>query len=403
LKIAKYLVLSFGFVIFVGTLLLMLPACGGFDFADALFTSTSAVCVTGLIVRDTAQLPFLGQLVILVLIQLGGLGILTTSGFLLAALGGKIGVDLRLGAADELNMGSKVATRGLLMNIVGLTFVIELIGFLLLLTFGMKPWDALFHSISAFCNAGFSTFSSSLEKVRGSIVYTIAFLIVLGSIGFPVIMALFSRRKLSLHVKLTILGSFALYFVSFAIFAAYLPLKDAIFQAITPRTAGFDTIPQDDLPPFVRFITMLLMFIGGASASTAGGLKVTTLIVALLFFFSFIRGRQEVLIMGRKIPEETVKKSLAIFFVSASIIAVAIGVLVGIENFEFEEIVFEVISAFGTVGLSMGITMNLSTISKFVLTLVMFIGRVGPLTVSLFFLKRAKVLYSYPQEDVMVG
>jgi trk system potassium uptake protein TrkH len=437
----RLVALSFVGLITVGTLgLLLLPGLYTKDalgFVDALFTATSAVCVTGLIVVDTATYftPF-GQAWVLLLIQLGGVGILTVGTFVVLGLTGRT----RLRSEEAAAGGStalRLRPRVLLMWVVALTLAVETIGAFVLwglwvpqLGAAGAAWHAVFHAISAFCNAGFSTFSESLAGFRRqpASLLVVALLIVLGGLGFLVFADigrwLRLRRPLTLHSRLTL---FATGVLILGAWVAYLSIEsgitlralgwgdrvtNALFMAVTARTAGFNTIDYNAIAGPTVVLTGILMAIGGSPASTAGGLKTTTAALLILLLFSRVRGQQHVSVFGRTVPAETVNRSAGMAVGGIVILLGMVFLLLmaeqGIHDVDRNHLIrvgFEATSAFGTVGLSMGVTGALSAGARLLLTALMFVGRVGPLTLATAMAVSSArgTAYRYAHEDVVIG
>jgi len=432
-------VVIYGFLglIALGTLLLALPASNvagqWVSPIDALFTSTSSVCVTGLIVEDTGTFwtPF-GQGVILLLIQLGGFGFMTSATLLLLFLGRKIGLRERMLISESIGLSSIGGLVGLIKKMAIFTIVVELAGAAILyirispgLPVASAIWRSLFHSVSAFNNAGFDIFGNfqSMIGYRGDalIVLVTAALILLGGISFIVLRdANIARsfKKLTLDSKIVIVTSAALLVVGMVVLLITESLNDAtlgnapwsqrllaaFFQSVTPRTAGFTTIPIGDMASYALFFTMMLMFIGGASGSTAGGIKVNTFGLLTATLFSSLKWRDQVGIFGRAFPTQLVYRALAIVMLAIGYILAVTLILSATEGFSFIQIFFETVSAFGTVGLSTGITPELSTAGRLIITLTMFVGRLGPLTLALMLVRRYQTpKYRYPNESVRIG
>jgi trk system potassium uptake protein TrkH len=430
----------FGGIIAVGALILWLPVCwmgrGRLAFVDALFTATSAVCVTGLITVDTAKYTLFGQVVILLLIQFGGLGIITFSTIYLVRPRLKLSMTgYRVIKGYSLD-SIESKPLDIIRQIVKVTLAIEAVGALILL-FAFQPtierrlvFTSIFHAISAFCNAGFSTFSANLEAYVGNVAVnlTILGLIVLGGLGFVVLQdigetaILGSRRRLSLHSRsvllttLCLIGIGAGLFILLEWFNAYSSLRPlqrplaALFQSITPRTAGFNTVHQTSLSMTSKTLTILLMFIGGASGSTAGGIKVNTFFIILMLSLRGADPRGEVTVFERKIPSKTVENAIIFTLKALMLLFVAIFLLTFTEKMFssksklFIELVFEAFSAFGTVGLSLGITPELSLPGKLIIIATMFMGRVGLLALAIPGRRQLPVhVLDYPQEEVMAG
>ena len=433
------LAISFAAAILAGSLLLSLPfstTAGHISYVDALFTSTSAVCVTGLIVKDTPEdFTPAGQLIILILIQLGGLGIMTFSTLVLLAAGRSIAIGDRILVQEGFHPGSPRDFRSLVRNVFFFTFSIELIGFVLLFFsfWRSHPWpraatSAVFHSISAFCNAGFSVYSDNLMFYRGNILVnlTVIGLLVLGGLGFLVMQEVsgalraFLRRakfQFSLHTKIVLTVTSFLIVVPFLLFLSLegggslqsLTWKEKIlaslFQVITPRTAGFNTIDLTALGTATVLLLMLLMFIGASPGSTGGGVKTSTFGVVLAFLRSKVAGRDSVHLFYRNIPSDNVIKAFTLIALAMSLIfVVTFVILLNQPGMLMKEVLFEVFSGFGTVGLSLGITSHLSSLSKVMIILIMYSGRIGPLTLLLAFSRRQAVgKFEYVEENVMIG
>ena len=431
----QILVLGFLIVIIIGTYLLYLPISTTGEepipFIDALFTATSATCVTGLIVLDTGKdFTIFGQWIILILFQIGGLGIMTFSTMFAFLLGKKISLQQRLIIQESLNQFSIGGLVRLAKHILLFSFFLEGIGTILLYSYWKNInsnhsslFLSFFHAISAFCNAGFSLFSDSLEKYISHWGINVIFimLIVLGGIGFLVLAELIEfpkQKRLSLHSKLVlvmtiillVLGTMGLFFLenqNIKTIHNY-SLTDKIlsmaFQSTTARTAGFNTIPIGSMTNAGLLLIIMLMFIGASPTSTGGGIKTTTFCVAFLWMYYTLKGRRHLYLYQRQISELVVNKAWVILMLAMSWIMIMTLLLSYFEDFDFIRILFEVISAFGTVGLSTGITTYLSTISKILIIFTMFIGRLGPLTLALsLIINRQVESIQYPKEQVMVG
>jgi trk system potassium uptake protein TrkH len=423
-------------------------------FVDALFTATSAVCVTGLIVVDTATyFSFWGKLWLLVLIQVGGLGIITFTTFLIAAIGGRPSLRqeaITVGARETVQT---IDYRGLVRHVFLFTLAFELIGFVLLAATwslqwmlseegtlgGVDPvgfWEvqghAAFHSVSAFCNAGFSTFSDSVVRFQTWPLTLIIHmgLIVVGGLGFLTLEELYmyskarrARRgfRMSLHSKVVLLMTMLLVLGSWPAFAVlewgntlagmpvWAKLVNAMFMGVTPRTAGFNNVNYVQATVGASFLTILLMFIGGAPGSTAGGLKVTTVALPGLLAWSRIRGRQVTGIFKRTVPEETIQRAVGLIVLGFALVTGCILLIViseGSSPERFLDYMFEAVSAFDTVGLSRDTTPGLSTFAKLAMIVLMFLGRVGlptvasALTVAAY---RPAGEFRYAQEDIVIG
>ncbi|MFH2137918.1 MAG: TrkH family potassium uptake protein [Candidatus Omnitrophota bacterium] len=440
LKPAQLLVVSFGMTILVGAFLLTLPIAtqdgSGADFIDALFTATSATCVTGLIVQDTGTFfSTFGQIVILALIQVGALGIMTFSVTLFLAVGRQVSSKERMAMQEVLDQDSAADILGLVKFIVGMTISVELIG-AAFLYFSFTPYisdplnrlyAAVFHSISAFCNAGFSVFSDNLMAyvTDPKINLCICFLIIFGGIGFIVVKDLWDKYiirkrsralRLKLHTKLVltmslallIIGTVCIYFAESNAALKGMPLKDQIlvsfFQSTSARTAGFNTIDIGKMTNSSVFIMIVLMFIGASAGSTGGGIKTTTFWIILKAFTSHMKNKEDISAFKRKIPDVILGKAITVVVLSTGLVILFTYLLGVFEQLPFRDLVFEVVSAFGTVGLSCGITFDLNLAGKVLITILMFLGRLGPLTVVLAFSRYTrKINYTYAEEKIMVG
>lgn len=427
---------SFALVIVIGWLLLMLPRSQKVPVSalDTLFTVVSAVSVTGLSTLSISDsFTRVGQVIVLAIIQIGGLGLMTLTSFFAYFLTGRVSVSNQIIMQDLLSEESIGNVRHLVKSIAMITFSIELAGALYL--YFTDPLDypsdasrffhALFHSVSAFCNAGFSIFPSGMEQMPShSYLSGVMTLIVLGGVGFPVLNEI--RHKLSfstkryqrftISVKLNLLIHISLIVVGFLFYFLFesrhtlqsLPLEDSLFHSlfysITMRTAGFNTLPIGGISPGMLSLSLFFMWIGAAPASTGGGIKTSTFGVVLLHILNFARGRNRLEIFSRTIATESITRAFATIFLSIALIFVGITILLVTESFRFEDIIFEVISAFGTVGLSRGITPDLSSIGKLVICFVMLTGRIGMLTFVVALIpKKDYANYRYPTEYVIVG
>jgi trk system potassium uptake protein TrkH len=440
--------LSFAGLILVGTVLLMLPyAANGPRLApvDALFTATSATCVTGLVVVDTgSRLSLFGQWVVLVLIQFGGLGIMTFSTVLIMLMTGRFSFIQRSVIQDTFTHSPDTRLPSLVLHVVMFTLVLEAAGAaLLFLRFsgmyhpGRALYLAVFHAISAYCNAGFCLYPQSLMDFSSDplVSLTVALLIICGGIGFLVMLELkkvLSRshkarraRRISVHSKLVLTLTALLLLVGTMGFLILewnqsmarlsLPAKvlSAFFQSVTARTAGFNTLNFGKMANVTLLFTILLMFIGAASGSTGGGIKVNTLGVLFALSRSRLRGEEVTSIFRRTLTAETVGRAISVFVVAVIVIYAAtmaltvseLGTTIHEESRGlFIELLFEVVSAFGTVGLSVGITSKLSTLGRLILVVVMFIGRLGPLSIAVALSAREpRSTIQYAEENVMIG
>lgn len=430
------LVYSFATAILLGTLVFTLPAATtsakGLAPIDALFTATSATCVTGLIVVDTGTtFSTFGQIAILVLIQAGGLGIMTISIFVALALGRRIGLRSEFAVGEMIGEQRNRMTRRLLSFIVLATFAIELAGALVFAhgfrqhanyPTGKALYHGAFHSISAFCNAGFALYPDSFVGFAHIPLFplTLSLLITLGGLGFGVLYSLFHlsgkrRANSGAHVKLVLVtsailtlgGTLFLFLVerqhSLAGMSFGNALANAWFQSVTARTAGFNTVDMRQYSPASVLLTLLLMFVGAAPGSTGGGIKVTTLAVFFLLVRSILYGDNQVKAFGRRIEEDTVRKSTALVCLSGLAVALAALLLLLTQDALAADLVFETFSAFGTVGLSTGATGQLDGFGKLVIVGLMFLGRVGALSLLMLMRPRRRSNIEYPTARVMVG
>ncbi|WP_226665437.1 TrkH family potassium uptake protein [Metabacillus litoralis] len=423
------------FVVFIslGTIALKLPfaTTTPVSWLDAMFTATSAMTVTGLVVVDTAKAYTLfGEIIIITLIQFGGLGIMSFAVMIYKIIGKKIGLKERIVVQHALNQTSFGGVIKLIKKIFIFSITIELIAtFFLAITWvpeyglGKGMYVSFFHSVSAFNNAGFSLWSDSLMKFKGDpiINIVITFLFIIGGIGFTVLADLWEKKKfkkLSLHSKMMIIGTIA--FNIFAMFLIFVleygnpktlggltslgdKLWGAYFQAVTPRTAGFNTLDIASFNESTIFLFLLMMFIGAGSASTGGGIKLTTFMVIVFSVLAFLKGKEDIVVRNRSIKLEFVLRSLAISTIGFIVIILAVFILNITENSSFLSVLFEVVSAFGTVGLSIGLTESLSMIGKFVIIFMMFIGKLGPLTLAFSLTQPKKSKVKYPSEDILTG
>ena len=441
---AELFVVSFLGLIGLGTLLLkFLPGTysgPGLGWTDAVFTSTSAVCVTGLIVVDTATyFTPLGQAVILLLIQLGGLGMLVLTSVVITALGGRPSLRTESLAAGARHTLPQVPARELIRDIVLFTLVFEALGALALYTVWVPRlgwlgaiWPAIFHSISAFCNAGFSTNSASLIPFQDSpaTLIIISLLIIAGGLGFVTMEELQQRflrrdrklRRLSIHTMLVLVTSLVLTLGGGFLFALFEwngvlsnlflvdKLTNALFLSVTARTAGFNSIDYAAASESTNFLTILLMMIGGSPGSTAGGMKTTTFALLGLLAWSRLRSEPTATFFDRSIPPETIQRATGLFVITTGIVVTGVFWLCFIGDVHrieqpFLARLFETSSAFNTVGLSMGITPQLSTLSRWVIIILMFAGRTGPLAIAAALMVRfsSRVRFRLAYEDVIVG
>lgn len=420
-------------LILIGALLLWsFNFLEGMDISplDALFTSTSAVCVTGLSVVDTGKgLAIPSQVVLLFLIQLGGLGVMTATTFMLLLLRMRIGIRQRILFAGGMGLDGPSGAVRLVARIVKMTFFIELfmaipifIGFIDKFNWKMSLWYSIFHSISAFCNAGFSPFSDSLGAFTSGWIVSgsVMILIVLGGAGFVVLGDWWERigkgKRLSVHSRLVLLATFWMISIGTCFFlvvewngalAGLSPASkvwNAIFCAVTPRTAGFNTVSMNSLSAYSVFMVMVLMIVGASPGSTGGGIKTTTFSILVSSVFFNTRGSSRLVLWHRSVPQETVLRAMMLFFLYLTAIVAGVFAVGAIEDFAFKDVIFEVISALGTVGLSMGITGQLSWVSKIVLIILMFWGRIGLLTFMFSLMdKEGLDKVGYPDVSVPIG
>lgn len=422
----------------VGTVLLLLPISsrqpGSTSVVDALFTATSAVSVTGLAVLDTGtHWTLAGQLVILILIQVGGLGIMTLATLFAIVFFRRFGLRARQAVAVETKSVSFEDLKGLLAKIVIFALIVQVMVAAVvswrLIVFNAESvpsgiYDGVFLAISAFNNAGFAPYSGSLEGFIGDpwVLLTVSLAVIVGGLGFPVVIELVRRwrdpRSWSILTRVTlvmtgsllVLGTVAFWFAehdhaaTLAGLGAPQQIVASFFTSTMTRTAGFNAIPQQELQPESLFLTNLFMFIGGGSAGTAGGIKVTTIGLLLFVVWAEMRGRSEASIGPRRISAAGQRQALSIVTLGAGVVAVFTFVIMALTPFTFEQVLFEVVSAFGTVGLSLGITPDLPDPAKVLIAILMLIGRIGPLTLAVALAARSRVsLVRLPEERMIVG
>ncbi|NJL45302.1 MAG: ATPase [Leptolyngbyaceae cyanobacterium SM2_3_12] len=444
MTVSRTICLGFLVLIFLGTVLLLLPISttqeGWNNPLVALFTATSAVCVTGLIVVDTGTyFSAFGEAIILALIQVGGLGYMTANTFLLLLLGRRLGLRDRLAIQQSMDNADLSGGRSLVISIIAMTLIFELTGlFCLYPTFsrdygaGYGLWLSVFHSISAFNNAGFSLFQDSIVgyALNPWVNLVITALVIIGGIGYQVIMEMFmwlrdriegccERVIFSLHYKivtsttliLLVLGTFAFFAAEFnnpstlgdqTVSHKFLM---AWFQSVIARTAGFNSIDIGAMGNASLFIMIALMFIGASPGSTGGGIKTTTIRILLVCTTTVLQGKENVLLYRRQIPASRVLKAIAVV-VGSGLVVVIMTMLISISNptLSFINVLFEAVSAFATVGLSTGITADLSEFGKYVIILTMYLGRVGILLFMAALLGDPKPsAIQYPEEDLLIG
>lgn len=433
----EILALGFAIVILVGTFLLLLPISSNHtDFLDALFTATSATCVTGLVVYDTAtHWTLFGQIVILILIQIGGLGFITIGVFLATYLKKKISLRQR-GLIEESVSSLKLAGGvKLVKHIIKGTFLFEGIGAVILSLVFIEDFGLLkgiylgiFHSVSSFCNAGFDLLGiiepyGSLTPYASNIVVniTIMILIIIGGLGFVVWQDLYEKklhfRNYLLQTKIVLItsfififgGAFLFYIFEYQHALASLSSEEAIlasfFQSITCRTAGFNTIDVSHLKPATSLLMMLMMFVGGSPGSTAGGIKTTTFAVLIIFVYSTMTNKSEANAFNRRFDSKTIKKACSVFLINFIFIIISSFIIFNDQpHLPMQDTFFEIFSALGTVGISTGITRVLSMTSKITIILLMYCGRVGSLTLALSLSKKKKISNcKNPVEKISIG
>lgn len=441
IKLSPYILilLSFAIMMFLGALLLCLPLAQisgkSGNFLENLFTATSALCVTGLVVNDISiTYTIFGKIVILILIQLGGLGVLTVSSMVILSISRKMGYYTKKIVSEDINYNILTEIPRYLKNVSIVVFGIEFVGAVLLffefskkLPFIQAVGYSIFHSVSAFCNAGFALFSNNMVNYTGNILinFVITSLIILGGLGFAAILDVYNvikktRRKLSTSTHLAIVMT--IFLICFGAIMTFIleysnkgtigslnlhdKLLSSYFQSVTLRTAGFQTVDLATLTTPTIIIYLFLMFIGASPGSTGGGLKTTTLGILLLGVMNAITGREDIEYRRRRLSWQTFNKACAILMLSLFYLFVMIIIMSIFDSSKgFLPLLFELISAFGTVGLSMGLTAKLSIISKLIIILTMYIGRVGPLTI-MYALSKKKYRegkYKYPEETILIG
>jgi len=435
-KLTPYQILALGFagLIVAGALLLMTPmtsATGqGLSFIDALFTATSAVCVTGLVVVDTGTyFSIFGQMVIIVLIQAGALGIMTMATLMALIMRRKIQLRERLIMQEALNQMTVAGVVRLTQYIIFATFFLEFIGGTILAIHWYSDlgstgiYYGYWHAVSAFCNAGFDLFGSSLTSYVDDIIInlTVTSLIILGGLGFTVIFDVWNNRrwkKLSLHTKLVLITTLVLLIFGTVVILLLemnnsetlgeLSWKGKIlasyFQSVAPRTAGYNTVDIGKMQDATLFFTIILMFIGASPASTGGGVKTTTFGVMIAAIWALITGKHDAEMFRRRINQNIIYKAFTVFFIAATLVIIVTMMMSISEEFSFLRILFEVVSAFGTVGLSTGITSSLTVHGKLWLIITMFAGRIGPVTFVLALaLRSRKGAIHYPEGKINIG
>ena len=439
---SKVLATGFLLLIGLGTALLCLPVSvtgQPLSFFDGLFTATSCVCITGLtVVQPGVDLTLFGQIVMITLIQVGGLGFMAFGTFFLVLLKKRISLTGRLILSDSLNEDSPKGMVNMTLRILKLTFLIEGCGAVALLPFmirdfGVKKgiWASLFHAISAFCNAGFDL-AGGMEHYKNDIfvLFILMALITIGGLGFSVLFDLknarFRFKKLALHSKLVLIFSAILTFgggILFLLFEftnpqtlsdpemlPYMRPVNALFESVALRTAGFQTFLQQDMRPGSFLTALLLMFIGASPASTGGGLKTTTIGIFFLLIWNILRGREKIVVFGRTVRQSLINRAIVLLTLAVTVVLIAYLLLTVLlppsEAVTPGHILYECISAFGTVGLTIGVTAELTNLGKIILCLLMFAGRVGLLTLALALTNRKQTVSTkaeYPEGKIMIG
>jgi trk system potassium uptake protein TrkH len=428
-KSQLYFIFSFLGAIIIGTLLLKSPWVthngAALEWIDALFMATSAVCVTGLVTVTTSGFNPAGELIILALIQIGALGIMTITASIIVLMGRKMNYSNTMILSNLSDSFPLKSVDSLLRTILFYSIAIEFVGFVLLtygflldgrFDFGHACYHAFFHAISAFCNAGFSTFDTSLVGMSPFIKIVVSLLIILGGLGVYVIYELSHlshKHFLRIHTRLVLITSLILIVfgaVSFKLLESQstTPISwlDAYFQSVTARTAGFNTIPmlRSDLHPGTIIILIALMLIGASPGGTGGGMKTTTAALVFISLYNTFKGNAKVLIFKREILQNNVLKAFTIMFSFIAISIVAATWLTATDSASLDSAFFEVASALGTVGLSLGISAKATAAGKLILICCMFVGRIGPFTMFLFLLGREKSSrLEYPEERVILG
>lgn len=440
---ARTVVMGFGSVILLGTVVLMLPVAtedgSSADLVTALFTSTSAVCVTGLVVVDTGTYwSGFGEGVILALFQVGGFGIMTMASLLGLLISGKLRLRMQLTAQAETKSLGIGDVRRVLLGVAGCTLAVELaVGAALALRlrfgYGESIWDAtylgFFHAVSAFNNAGFGLHADSLTKYALDpwVTLPVAVAVILGGIGFPVLLELLrhrnrqrrtGRRGWSLHFRLTVITTAALLFAGTALTCVLEWTNDGtlggfdwdekilagFFHSAMSRTAGFNSVDVGAMTDATLLLTCMLMFVGGGSAGTAGGIKVSTFAVLGAAMVAEVRGEPHSGVMGRRLAPHVLRQALTVALAGIGFVMTATLALLAVVDKPFEQVLFEAVSAFGTVGLSTGITGDLPTAGRLIVIVLMFVGRLGPVTlVSALALRERTRRYQLPEERPVIG
>lgn len=432
---ARVVVFGFGVVTLVGTLLLTLPIATesgeSASLITALFTAVSAICVTGLVVVDTPTYwSTFGEFVVLGLIQVGGFGIMTLASLLTLLVSKRIGLRMQLTAQAETKTLGLGDVRTVIRGVIVVSLAIEaVIATVLTIRFatgygepiGRAVYLGVFHAVSAFNNAGFALYTDSLIGFATDpwICVPILLAVIAGGLGFPVLFEVIrrrNRRRWSLHTKITIpvyfglllIGTVAVLLFEWSNTLGKLDLEHkllvGLFHGVMPRTAGFNSLDVSQLQPSTLFVSDILMFIGGGSAGTAGGIKVTTFALLGYVIYAEIRGEPTVHVMGRRLADQVQRQALTIALLGVGAVVTGTLILLSITPFALDDVLFEVTSAFGTVGLSTGITAQLPASGQIVLMVLMFLGRLGPITLaSALALRERARRYEYPEERPIVG
>ena len=442
LSSAQVVLIGFLAIILAGSVLLCLPISSAdgkvVSYVDALFTATTATCVTGLVTVPTVSTwSIFGQVIILLLIQIGGLGVITIAASIMMMLGKRIGIGNRILIQDSFNLNSLSGIVKFIKKVIIGTLIIEGIGALLYMTvfvpdFGIKGiWISVFNSVSAFCNAGIDIISENSlcdYALNPVINLTTSFLIISGGIGFVVwwdVIEIIKNKKrrhlrfLSLHSKIAISATAVLIVVGtilFFIFEYNNPLtmqsysliekvEASFFQSVTTRTAGFATIPQENFTNASSIVSLLLMFIGGSPVGTAGGIKTVTFVILLATAASVIKNKRTIDVFNRQISEKSIKNAIAVFATSFSVMTLSTILLSAASNADFLDVLYETVSATATVGLTRNFTASLNTVGKIIIIATMYFGRVGPISLAVAFKMRksSENIIENPIEGISVG
>jgi len=440
LSSTQMILIGFLTIILLGSIVLALPfssASGeAVPYIDALFTAATATCVTGLVTVPTVTTwSIFGQAVILVLIQIGGLGVITVVAGVMIMLSRRIGIDNRILIQDSFNLNSMSGIVRFIKKVIAGTFIVEAIGALLYMTvfipeFGLKGiWISVFNSISAFCNAGLDIISeNSLCNYTLNPVVNIvtSILIILGGIGFVVwwdvlriiknkkrrrfkFLTLHSKIALSVTASLLVFGTVSYFVIEYNNpltmqgFSWYEKLMASFFQSVSTRTAGFATIPQENFKNASAFVTILLMFIGGSPVGTAGGIKTVTVLVLFATTFSVIANKRTVDVFDRQISDKAIRKAMAVFVTSFSVMIISTLILSVLSDAAFVDVLYETVSATATVGLTRNFTATLNTLGKIIIIATMYFGRVGPISLAIAFSFKNKNIIVNPIEEISIG